>query len=136
MSEPTIYTGKVIPCPVCSKTVAATAKTCPNCGGRIKKSKKSLFILLGLLGFSGFVFISTIDQSMRDLGMKTVSSKSTASKVVYEVTGTAKTVSLTYENSSGGTEQTNESLPFTRELISYPGDFLYISAQNQINSAV
>ncbi len=52
--------------------------------------------------------------------------------VRYEVTGSAKTVNITYENDSGGISQvTNVPLPWS---ISFSGDledYVYLSAQNQ-----
>ena len=51
--------------------------------------------------------------------------------IKYEVTGSAPSVSLTYENSSGGTSQTTGTpLPWTYTFSGKPGDFLYVSAQN------
>lgn len=54
--------------------------------------------------------------------------------VVYRVTGSAKSASMTYENMQGGTEQGDYMLPFTKTLRfigNVPnGTFLYISAQN------
>jgi hypothetical protein len=52
--------------------------------------------------------------------------------VIYRVSGTAKTVDLTYENDSGNTEQrSNVELPWQRTYEMEPGSFLYVSAQNQ-----
>lgn len=49
---------------------------------------------------------------------------------LYSITGTAKHVSVTYANSTGGTSQTGSSLPFTYTLTGMKaGDFLYVSAQ-------
>ncbi len=51
--------------------------------------------------------------------------------VKYEVTGSADSVSLTYQNDSGGTSQTSNSyLPWTYTFLAQKGDFVYISAQN------
>jgi hypothetical protein len=47
----------------------------------------------------------------------------------YQVTGTAKHVSITYQNASGGTSQTGASLPWGYALSAKGGDFLYVSAQ-------
>jgi len=53
-------------------------------------------------------------------------------QVKYEVTGTAKTVFVTYVNESGGTSQeSNVSLPWSYTFTAKPGDFVYISAQNE-----
>jgi hypothetical protein len=52
--------------------------------------------------------------------------------VQYKITGTANTVDVTLNNSSGGTEQySNVSLPKTYSYKYFEDWFLYISAQNQ-----
>ena len=50
--------------------------------------------------------------------------------VTYEIKGTAKAVSLTWENDTGGTNQGDYKVPF-KWIRSFPADtwFLYISAQ-------
>lgn len=52
-------------------------------------------------------------------------------RATYEVGGTAKSVSLTYTNESGGTEQREVDLPWSKTFSVRDGDFLYISAQDQ-----
>lgn len=50
--------------------------------------------------------------------------------ILYQITGTAKHVSVTYQNSTGGTSQTGSALPFSYAYgTAHKGDFLYISAQ-------
>lgn len=52
--------------------------------------------------------------------------------VKYKVTGTAETVDVTYENSSGGVSQESDvEVPWSYSFTGEPGDFVYISAQNQ-----
>jgi len=52
-------------------------------------------------------------------------------QVMYEVTGTAQSASLTYQNKDGGTSQESDvSLPWTYSFEGKGGDFVYISAQN------
>ena len=52
--------------------------------------------------------------------------------VKYEVSGTASTVDVTYENSDGGTSQESDvEVPWSYSFTGHPGDFVYISAQNQ-----
>ena len=52
--------------------------------------------------------------------------------VVYEITGSAKSASVTLSNSTGGTEQySNVSIPWNYTDNSFSGRFLYVSAQNQ-----
>jgi len=56
----------------------------------------------------------------------------TSIDVEYKVTGTASRVDVTYENEDGGTSQEgNVSVPWTYSFTGDPGDFVYISAQNQ-----
>lgn len=55
---------------------------------------------------------------------------SPSSTILYQITGTAKHVSITYQSSTGGTSQTGSALPFSYAYGSAKkGDFLYISAQ-------
>lgn len=53
------------------------------------------------------------------------------STIVYEVTGSTDSASLTYRNASGGTDQMEVSLPWSKTFEAAPGAFLYLSAQNQ-----
>jgi hypothetical protein len=60
------------------------------------------------------------------------SNRATSYKVKYEVTGSAKTASLTYNNHQGATEQKGEvQLPWDYEFSAEKGMHCYISAQNQ-----
>ena len=52
------------------------------------------------------------------------------SKVTYRVDGTGR-ASLTYSNATGGTEQREVTLPWTQTFDGSPGEFLYLSAQNE-----
>lgn len=57
------------------------------------------------------------------------------SDVKYSVSGTASSVSLTYENEDGGTSQVSSvPLPWSYSFKAKEGDFLYISAQNNSSS--
>jgi hypothetical protein len=51
--------------------------------------------------------------------------------VLYQVTGSAKSASLTYANESGGTEQQTVAVPWKLEFRRSPGTFVYLSAQKQ-----
>jgi len=54
------------------------------------------------------------------------------SEVVYLIKGTARTVDVTLSNATGGTEQHFDIwLPFFLGYERFPGEFLYISAQNK-----
>ena len=55
--------------------------------------------------------------------------------VAYSVSGTASTVSITIENADGGVSQfSGVSVPWGTGFKGMPGDFVYVSAQNQGNS--
>lgn len=73
--------------------------------------------LILLLGFLLFACDNPLDSSI---------------DVEYKVTGTAETVSITYENSDGGCSQESDvSIPWSYSFTGESGDFVYISAQNQ-----
>jgi hypothetical protein len=55
-------------------------------------------------------------------------------RVVYEVSGSARSASLTIQNEQGGTEQMTVALPWSRSMSVQPGAFVYVSAQNQDGS--
>lgn len=51
--------------------------------------------------------------------------------VTYRISGTAGSVSLTYVNATGGTEQISTAgVPWEKTFQMHYGDFVYISAQN------
>ncbi len=59
-----------------------------------------------------------------------VKPKSTSYVIQYKITGTAGGADLTYENSTGGTEQKEVKLPYEDSFMARRGAYLYISAQN------
>lgn len=50
-------------------------------------------------------------------------------EVVYRLSGTASTASVTLQNGSGGTEQGDVKIPFEHKVRAPSGEFLYLSAQ-------
>lgn len=83
-------------------------------------------INLSLILFISFLFINCGENQI--LGSTTYS-------VEYKITGSVSRVNVTYTNSSGGTSQeSNVSVPWSYTFKGYPGDFVYISAQNQGSS--
>jgi hypothetical protein len=51
--------------------------------------------------------------------------------VELKVTGTAQTVSITFQNKEGGTSQISDVvMPWSYKYTGYPNKFYYISAQN------
>jgi len=58
--------------------------------------------------------------------------ETTIFNVEYQVTGSATSASMTWENAQGGTEQGSYWLPYKRSAIQMDrGDFAYLSAQNE-----
>lgn len=50
----------------------------------------------------------------------------------YEVTGSAASVDITYENADGGSSQiTNSPIPWSTSFSRAAGEYVYISAQNR-----
>lgn len=59
----------------------------------------------------------------------------TSYSVEYQVTGSASTVFVTYENENGGTSQIASAIvPWSHTFTANSGDFVYISAQNNGDS--
>lgn len=53
-------------------------------------------------------------------------------QVRYEVTGSAETVDITYQNADGGTSQlSGVTLPWSTTFTGQALDFVYVSAQNK-----
>lgn len=96
-------------------------------GSFIRKEKGRPWVALVLLGAIGIFVLSNIDPA-------TLRAAAPEHTVTYSVEGTASTVSLTYNNNQGGTEQETVTVPWTRNITAKDGDFLYISAQNQDES--
>ncbi len=55
--------------------------------------------------------------------------------IKYEVTGTTSSVNIIYEKHEGYEEYYNQSLPWVYEFDEYGGRSLYLSAQNNENTA-
>lgn len=64
------------------------------------------------------------------------SSGSTDTDVKYVISGTATSAMITYTNETGGTEQVNVNLPFTKEFKASPGAALSIVAQNNGSGSI
>ena len=55
--------------------------------------------------------------------------------VEYRISGSTSRVDLTYENGDGATEQKSDArVPWSLKFKGVSGQFLYISAQNQLSS--
>lgn len=90
---------------------------------------------MGMILKNRLLLLVTILGCLALLGLLASCSSSTSNgspAVAYEITGTASSVSVTLSNPSGDTEQHSDvSVPHTYSYSSFPGNFLYISAQNQ-----
>jgi hypothetical protein len=87
-------------------------------------------------GIGVLILIGTAVQSQDDgptiTTTRTPATRSTSVVVEYSVTGTARQVSLTLENDSGGVDQMNRGVPWRQQYKEFSrGDFVYLSAQNQ-----
>ncbi|RYZ89569.1 MAG: hypothetical protein EOP04_06475 [Proteobacteria bacterium] len=79
-----------------------------------------------VLGFMGAILGCALFAGCEATGAGVTSS------ITYSVSGSAKTVSVTYQNGEGGSQQeSGVALPWSKTFSVKPGDFLYISAQNQ-----
>jgi hypothetical protein len=52
-------------------------------------------------------------------------------RVTYVLRGSSTSASITIQNESGGSEQHVVSVPWAKEFRAAPGQFVYLSAQNQ-----
>lgn len=85
----------------------------------------SIFIALSLIAFLIYLFSPKSNTSF-DENLKNQKNF----QVKYSVEGTARAVSITLQNSQGGTEQGDYKLPFSENFTMQAGSFAYISAQN------
>jgi hypothetical protein len=74
-----------------------------------------------------------------NLGSRSGSSRgsnlsSTNYQVTYEIGGTTNRASITYENEQGNIEQMDINVPWKKSMTVSYGQFLYISAQNDLES--
>jgi hypothetical protein len=62
---------------------------------------------------------------------KSTSSSPSLTRVEYEITGSARSVDVTLNNATGGTEQYSDvPVPYEYTYSNFTDDFLYVSAQN------
>jgi len=86
----------------------------------------AIIIIIGLL--CSWIIIANTQTDNDDSVRK--NPEPTTKLIRYEITGdNVNTVSLTWENNSGGTEQGDYHIPFTQRYRMMAGDFVYISAQ-------
>lgn len=117
--------------------------------GGLRGRKTSLpVIIIGacILALVTIITVSSIASISNPSGISSSSETSSSSgyvsstrTVLYEVEGTAEAVNITYEKPTGIAQQTDLSVPLTKKgtsqrgiiLAMDPGDYVYISAQNQ-----
>ena len=102
--------------------------------GTASRTNQRLLVFIGAVFVIGVAVMAYIGMTY---GFGTPQSTSqpapqpTTTSVVYEIVGTAKSVSITLSNPTGGTEQYgNAKVPQSITYSDFKSDFLYISAQN------
>jgi hypothetical protein len=122
------------PTPIPTAPSSAVSKA-PSSGFSFVRVLVALPIVLGLM--VGYIVLTS--PTKNSAGADTPSPISEAidppHSVTYKVTGSARSVSVTYQNGTGGTEQkSNVSVPWEATFQATSGAFLYLSAQNQGDS--
>jgi crotonobetainyl-CoA:carnitine CoA-transferase CaiB-like acyl-CoA transferase len=106
----------------------AAARGAPPPNGPGGPTRKNLVIVAWIVG--SIIAIITIGALIN--GKTGGGAGSGAHSIRYEVTGSASSVSVTYQNEQGGTsQQAAVPIPFSYSFTANAGAFLYISAQNQ-----
>ena len=146
--------NETITCPKCGEINQATDNYCSKCATPLKENlssgskpqKKNTGCLVVFLCFLGIIIFFIIICSIRGANEPTSAISTTYSTsrshtvvntppalytVEYKVSGSASSVSLTYKNSTGGTEQKDVYTPWSTSFKCMPGNFLYLSAQNE-----
>lgn len=128
-------------CPHCGAGVIGATKFCTSCGKSVvgeapaipasgalptkKKSPTWAYVLITLVAL-WLAWSQVVAPAMRQVEATKVY------MISYRIGGTARTVDLTYNNAGGDTEQQNDkSVPWNSGFSAHPGQFLYVSAQNQ-----
>jgi len=123
------------PAPVYSAPPVAVVKTPPPPGFSFIRVLIALPIILVMM-VGAVLLTSPSHDSSNSANPSPISSViNPQHSVTYKVTGSARSVDVTYENGTGGTEQKSHvAVPWSQTFQASSGAYLYLSAQNQGDS--
>lgn len=132
-----IQEGVSYQCSACKGWLRKDATNCKHCGvsftgaQEVKaQPKKGGSLAVVLAACVGILLLGAVLFRPRSGTLPRVPS-STTYRVEYQVQGTARGASLTYQNAGGSSEQRDVAVPWDMDFVATPGQFLYVSAQNK-----
>jgi hypothetical protein len=142
--------GKNWQCSACKGYVRADATQCKHCRAAFTEVAQSalpavaqpkkrpplaayILVTLGFLTACAW-FFGLFGGRGNVTPVLSPANSTTSYQVVYRVSGTTSSASLTYQNAQGGSEQKEVRLPWQLSLTGRSGQFLYMSAQNSMQS--